>query len=235
MPTDYTYCDDDALPAEKTKVSSLTPNQFHQLCPGQVDGAQFGQPQCGDGSNFSFFITRPTKGRANDRKILIEFMGGGACWDSNTCTMQQENLAFPTSYDAFVGMSCSEIEYGFVSQGRQLSMLCAKTIGDTDFREYNTIVIPYCTQDAHIGDSPNISYNDNDGGSSIVHHVGAHNMLRTLQWVYKNFPTPTNIFLTGCSAGGTAIPIAYDLINKHYNKCGLRLVNINAISECCFL
>jgi hypothetical protein len=58
-------------------------------------------------------------------------------------------------------------------------------------------------------------------------------MIRTLQWVYKNFPTPTHIFLTGCSAGGTAIPIAYDLINKHYNKGGLRLVNINAISECC--
>jgi hypothetical protein len=232
MPSTYTYCDDDAQHAEKTKVSSLTPNQFHKLCPGQVDGASsFGQPRCGDGSNYSFFITRPTTGRSNDRKILIEFMGGGACWDSDTCNMQQQYLAFPNSFDALVGMSCSEIEYGFVSQGRQLSMLCAKTIGGTDFREYNTIVIPYCTQDVHIGDSTNVSYNDNDGSSSIVHHVGAHNMLRTLQWVYKNFPTPTHIFLTGCSAGGTAIPIAYDLINKHYNKGGLRLVNINAIMD----
>ena len=229
---DYTYCDNDAQYAEQTKVSSLTPNRFHKLCPGQVEGAPFGQPRCGDGSNFSFFIARPTKERANDRKIIIEFMGGGACWDSTTCNLQKEYLAFPTSYDAFVGMSCSEIEHGFVSQGRQLSMLCSKTIGVTDFREYNTIVIPYCTQDVHIGDSPSISYNDNDGGSNVVHHVGAHNMIRTLQWVYNNFPSPTHVFLTGCSAGGTAIPIAYDLINKHYNIGGLRLVNINSISEC---
>ncbi len=87
------------------------------------------------------------------------------------------------------------------------------------------------TQDVHIGDAPNLSYD----GSNIVRHVGAHNMIRTLNWVYSNFPNPTNIFLTGCSAGGTAVPIAYDLINKHYNtflKGGPRSVNVNAISEC---
>ncbi len=86
------------------------------------------------------------------------------------------------------------------------------------------------TQDVHLGDASNISYD----GDNIVRHVGAHNMIRTLNWVFSNFPNPTNIFLTGCSAGGTAVPIAYDLINKHYNsflKGGSRSVNINTISE----
>ena len=89
------------------------------------------------------------------------------------------------------------------------------------------------TQDVHIGDAPNISY---DGGSDFVNHVGAHNMIRTLNWIFNNFPNPTHIFLTGCSAGGTAVPIAYDLMNKHYNsflRGGPRAVNINAISEYC--
>jgi hypothetical protein len=88
------------------------------------------------------------------------------------------------------------------------------------------------TQDVHIGDAPNLSYD----GSKIVRHVGAHNMIRTLHWVYNNFPNPTDIFLTGCSAGGTAVPIAYDLMNKHYNtflKGGPRSVNVNAISVLC--
>ena len=244
----YNFCDDDALPALSTKASSLTPNQFHKLCPGTHvtfgDGssssstryAPLGQPRCGDGTNFSFFVSRPLQQLSNNDKILIEFQGGGACWDEDTCGMQQDMLTFPEYYNNFVGMSCSEIEYGMSKQGDvPLSMLCAKKIGDTDFREYTTIVVPYCTQDIHLGDNPNASY---DGGESYIHQVGAHNMYRTLEWVYKNFPNPRHIFLTGCSAGGTAVPIAYDLLNKHYNtflKGGggplPRAVNINVIMD----
>lgn len=81
----------------------------------------------------------------------------------------------------------------------------------------------------HIGDNPSASYDD----GSVIQHVGAHNMIRTLNWMYKNFPNPSHVFLTGCSAGGTAIPIAYDLINKHYNTLlkGGRSVNINSIMD----
>ncbi|KAL7552916.1 hypothetical protein ACHAWF_018100 [Thalassiosira exigua] len=291
---DYTYCDYDALPAEGTRASLLTSNRFYKLCPGahlkkfgsggdDGDGyggssssaqhARFGMPRCGDGSNFSFFFSRPLKQYSNDRKIIIEFQGesrrgvtsvhcsGGACWDEETCGMQQEYLAIPEYYDSFVGMSCSEIEYGAAVQGdNPLSLLCAKKIGKTDFREYNTIIVPYwydsrhvnsiclslratckeltvmclllcllmtSTQDVHIGDAPDVYYD----GNTVVQHLGAHNMVRTLKWVFTNFPTLTHVFLTGCSAGGTAVPIAYDLINKHYNRFGPRRVNINAIMD----
>lgn len=48
-----------------------------------------------------------------------------------------------------------------------------------------------------------------------------------------NFPNPSHIFLTGCSAGGTVVPVAYDIINKHYNTLlkGGRSVNINSIMD----
>lgn len=92
---------------------------------------------------------------------------------------------------------------------------------------HNTFILS--TQDVHIGDAQNMSYD----GENTIQHVGAHNMVQTLNWVYQNFPNPSHIFLTGCSAGGTAVPIAYDLINKHYNTLlkGGRSVNINAISK----
>lgn len=271
MPS-YTFCDYDALPAESTRASSLVPNQFHKLCPGahvrSGDGSSsssttyrpFGRPRCGDGSNFAFFASRPSQRRANDRKVLIEFQGGGACWDEETCEMQEEMLAYPEYFDDFVGLGCSEIEYGAAEQnGYLLSMLCSKKVGNTDFREYNTIIVPYwyvsslllspilyfsrvihsqnlfSTQDVHIGDAIDVSYD----GNNVIQHVGAHNMVRTLNWVFANFPNPTHIFLTGCSAGGNAVPIAYDLINKHYNTFVKgaggpfpRAVNINAISKC---
>ena len=146
----YTYCDSDAYKAEKTKASSLTPNQFHKLCPGLHSNTAFGQPRCGDGSNFAFFYSAPLKQLTNDKKIIIKFQGGGACWDEETCGMQQDYLTFPEYYDNFVGLSCSEIEYGAAVQGgNPLSLLCAKKVGNTDFREYNTIVVPYwyvCTK-----------------------------------------------------------------------------------------
>lgn len=227
----YSYCDNDALFTEKTKSSSLTPNQFHKLCPGQhYKNVAFSQPRCGDGSNFSFFYSPPLKQLLNDKKLIIEFQGGGACWDNDTCGMQQDYLSYPQYFDNFIGMSCTEIEYGAAVQGgNPLSLLCAKKIGNTDFREYNAIVVPHCTQDVHIGDNPTVSYD----GENTIHHVGGHNMIRTLNWIFSNFPNPTHIFLTGCSAGGTAIPVAYDLINKHYNTLlkGGRSVNINSIMD----
>ena len=63
-----------------------------------------------------------------------------------------------------------------------------------------------------------------------VRHVGAHNLYRTLQWVFDNFPDPRHIFITGCSAGATPFPVVYDLINSHYTAIG-KDVNINGIAD----
>lgn len=206
----YEYCDTNALPAERTAASSLEQGPFHKLCPGSLrrpDGAYapLGQPRCGDGSNYSFMFAGPGKQpeQPGGEKIYIELIGGGACWDALTCGLQSFFLSIPDFYDTLVGTRCDDSEVGEY-------ILCSKTIGGTDFSEYNTIVIPYCTQDVHLGDEPQTSYG--------VQAVGAHNIYRTLQWMFDNFPDPANIFITGCSAGGTALPIVYDLINQHYGS-----------------
>mmetsp|Transcript_21002 Transcript_21002/g.39711 ORF Transcript_21002/g.39711 Transcript_21002/m.39711 type:complete len:306 (-) Transcript_21002:718-1635(-) len=240
--TTYEYCDADALPAETTTVSSLLPDQFYKLCPGQQRHSNngtdvpLGQPRCGDGSNYSFLLSRPAPQHQQKQKIAIELTGGGACWDGPTCTLQRSMLSFPPWLSsAFVGTNCSDfVDFQFGSP------LCAKTIGDVDFSTYTTVVIPYCTQDVHMGDEPNATYyddddngdgdngNDNNGSADAIHHVGAHNMYRTLQWVFENFPNPSQIFVTGCSAGGTPQPVIYDLINTHY---GEQAVNIDVIMD----
>jgi membrane associated rhomboid family serine protease len=139
-------------------------------------------------------------------------------------------LTFPTKLNNFVGLSCSEIQTG--SQGNYnnakfpINMLCAETVGGVDFTAYNTIVIPYCTQDVHVGDAVT-TYDD----GSTVRHAGAHNMMSVLRYVFRNFKNPKHIALTGCSAGGTVLPVAYDLINKHYNRFGTRSVQINVIAD----
>lgn len=214
---DYSHCDYNAVP-DTTKLKSLTNNQFHKICPAVVSNTKFGDPQCGDGTPFSFYFSRPMRKFDNEEKILIEFQGGGACWNANTCDRMSERLTFPTMYDSLLGYSCSEANF-VVNEfdGFPISMLCGKHPSETgdkvDLREYNTVVIPYCTQDVHLGDS--IMDYDGDGENS-VRHKGASNVISSLSWVFSNFRNPSHIILTGCSAGGTVLPVAYDLIGAHY-------------------
>mmetsp|Transcript_956 Transcript_956/g.1881 ORF Transcript_956/g.1881 Transcript_956/m.1881 type:complete len:669 (-) Transcript_956:38-2044(-) len=106
--------------------------------------------------------------------------------------------------------------------------------GGVDFTSYNMVVVPYCTQDVHIGDAVKYYNDGDDDGSMTVMHHGAHNLYQTLRWIFKNFKHPSQIFLTGCSAGGTAVPTAYHLLNKHYNspvRAGVRSVHIHSILD----
>jgi hypothetical protein len=134
-------CDDNAV-HDNIKASRLVPNTFHKICPPIESGSPFGHPQCGDGTNFSFFFSKPPQKKQNKKSILIEFQGGGACWDANTCEHMAGYLTFPSEFDSFVGKSCSEISYGVSGYGTNsrtpINMLCSGQVGDVDFSEYNT-------------------------------------------------------------------------------------------------
>ena len=214
----YEYCDDNALPAESTSVSDLTRNKFYKICPGThgnnpVSGMPqpLGQPRCGDGSNYSFLFSRPLMETNNatmkrtGEKILIELAGGGACWDNATCQIQSFALKIPGFIvDPLVGTACSDANDAFGS------LLCDRSIGSVNFSTYNFVFVPYCTQDVFMGDNLTSAYN--------VRHVGAHNLYRTLRWIFDNFHEPSEFVITGCSAGATPLMVVYDLINSHYNN-----------------
>ena len=224
----YNTCVNEEGISSKATVSSFTANQFYNICPESLSStAPLSQPICGDGSAFSFYFSKPTQKKENRDKILIEFLGGGACWNTDTCGQQSDSLAISETWNAFVGYSCSETQALMSSYGESMSFLCARQVGEVDFTEYNTIIVPYCTQDVHMGDR----FMAYDGGE--VYHHGAHNMNSVLQWIYVNFPNPSHIALTGCSAGATSLPIVYDLIGKHYNSSitGGRSTSISVIMD----
>jgi len=226
---------DEYSTSDMVPISSLAPNQFLKICPEQLDEhVNLGQPICGDGTSFGFFFQKPSQRKANEEKILLEFMGGGACWSQETCEMNEQFITFPDVFNDYIGRSCTEINYGLEEGGNAndgyedfpINMLCADTIGDTDFSSYNTIIIPYCTQDVHIGDSVM-----NYGDDMVINHKGAHNIMSVLRWLFRNFKSPRHIALTGCSAGATTLPIIYDLIRKHYNRIGRRRVQISVVAD----
>ena len=227
-PVSYENCDANALTMEQQDtISSLGDGKFYKICPGQYkysNGtvAPLGQPRCGDGSNYSFYYSSPEEQQSED-KLLIELSGGGACWSAETCKYQQAMLKMPP-FDFIMGLSCSNL--GMIAQSMQgWDVLCARTVGSVDFTTYNTVIIPYCTQDVHLGDGE-ATYD----GVGTVYHYGAHNTYRTLQWVFKNFEDPKHIVLTGCSAGGTPLPVVYRLINEYYKTKGVD-VKIDVLSD----
>ena len=72
----YQYCDEGSTPFA-TAASSLTPNTIHKICPGTLpESTPLGQPICGDGTSFSFFYAAPSQRHSNNKKIIIEFLGG---------------------------------------------------------------------------------------------------------------------------------------------------------------
>ena len=54
-----------------------------------------------------------------------------------------------------------------------------------------------------------------------------------MEWIYRNFPNPSHIALTGCSAGASVLPLVYQLLHRHYNSVlkGGRSVNINTMMD----
>jgi hypothetical protein len=272
--------------SEDKPLHILNPNQFYKICPSDSSNKNVfksttdlnnEQPMCGDGSQFCFYFSKPSQRQMNTERILIEIMGGGACWDSYTCQKQASYLYLKEELDDLLGKSCQEIQYGINSGNGNgngdngnnnnggINMLCSGSLGNStdgnvvDFTQYNTIIIPYCTQDTHLGSNTMIyntnDDNDNDGddgnnnnnnnnndddddddGSNkmTVHHKGANNIQFVLNWMYKNFPPTSSlrhVAITGCSAGGTAVPVVQQLIHQHYNHFGYRSTQIASIVD----
>lgn len=222
--SDTAYCTKESAP-----LSKQTPNTFFKVCPSQHWNRALGQPICGDGTAFSFYVTKPPQKHDWSKRILIEFIGGGACWDAQTCEKQANYLTSPSEkLDTFVGRSCTEAAAG--AYEKAFNMLCSSTLGETDMSAYTTIIVPYCTQDCHSGDA-SVAYSDGDGNANTVKHFGAHNMMAVMRYIFKNFQRPSHIALTGCSAGGTALPLAYNLLERHYTKFGVRSTQISVLAD----
>lgn len=132
--------------------------------------------KCGDGSPYHIFFN---KGRAD--KLLIEFMGGGVCWDKKSCFG-----LFPKT------------EIGPIPNINQFSVFTIDR-SYNPFREHTIIYFPYCTGDVHVGDI----VEEYDGKK--VFHVGRLNVQLAIKFLEDKKMTKLNQFtdltVLGSSAG----------------------------------
>ena len=154
-------------------VNEDLPDGWTQINPG-------GATTCARGDDFAFFVA---EGRTD--KVVIDFIGGGACWNSSTCA--KETATFADSID-FVLEHYRKGPKGIYDRARL----------ENPVRDWTHVVIPYCTGDIHWGDA-RVTYQKESGQQIPIAHKGAVNARAVLDWVQQNLTSPDKILVTGCS------------------------------------
>lgn len=168
-----------------------------------------GDTICARGGEYQFFA-RP----GSSDNLLIYFQGGGACWNGINCA---EGYRFPPDSPSplfkdsvFPNESASYVSgiFDFANEANPVS-------------DYNIVYVPYCTADVHTG-SKTIEYTAGDGSTYTINHTGFVNAQAALEWTYEHFPAPSQIFVTGSSAGAYGAIVHAPYVMNHY--AGTRVV-----------
>lgn len=145
-----------------------------------------GESVCSRGTPFSFFAHG-----GDPERLVISFQGGGACWSLFTCGVGQGQIFF----DEVLPVDELEplLEQGTIDGLYDLTDERNPAAGAT------FVHIPYCTGDLHWGDAT-VAY----GEETVIEHRGARNVRAVFDWLQARYPSPSEIFVTGCSAGSYA-------------------------------
>lgn len=139
-----------------------------------------GETVCSRGTEYAYAVRGGT-----ENKLVIDFMGGGACWNELTCSVAGAIFNEEVNPDALLRAG---------GQG-----IYDRDNPENPFRDWYHVFIPYCTGDVHWGNNLE-TYGEGEDAFQI-HHKGAVNAGAVMDWVFENFERPEKIFVTGCSAG----------------------------------
>lgn len=151
-----------------------------------------------DNRTFYFFV-KP----GDPQKILLNFMGGGACWDGKNCFGDNTVTYFNRLNllpDQFVNVAFNGVMGDAASN---------------PFSGWTTIFVPYCSGDTHWG-SKDVSYvNPKTGASATIRHRGFDNFLAVLAHMRSEYQ-PQQIFVTGQSAGGYGTVLTFPFVRESF-------------------
>ena len=141
--------------------------------------------------------------------MIVDFMGGGACWDEECLSAESTTFQSMSSALSTVdGQTSSSANYLLEAAGISAFPLdAASPLGSTS--SYTYIFVPYCTQDIHLGTCERTYTHPLSGESRTLRHCGASNTRAVMLWLYANFPAASNppetLTFMGCSAGAAAV------------------------------
>lgn len=172
-----------------TLPEGLTPGQWNVFTPA-------GETVCSDGSPYAFYVY---PGSVN--KVVVDFEGGGACWNGSTCGSGPGQTYQPAIPD----LATRDIpDVG----------LYDKASPDNPVGDWYHVFVSYCTADVHLGDSTETYATA--AGDKTVRHNGQNNVAAVLGWVFESFSAPEAVLMTGCSAGAYGAALYTSRIAEQY-------------------
>lgn len=167
------------------------PAGWNEIAPG-------GATTCARGDAYRFWV-RP--GKVN--RVVVEFRGGGACWNAVTCFPDAKLFEEQANPEPWVSDETKAV--GIYDHSRD----------DNPFKDWHHVYIAYCTGDVHWGNAKQ-TYMPGGALESTVEHKGAVNAQAALDWLYSKVPSPDKAFVTGCSAGGYGAAYWTGHVRDHY-------------------
>ena len=166
---------------------------------------------CGNGSQYKFFVSD-----VGSPNLLINFEGGGACWDYDSCSGRQGVLgaANPNGIsDDHMQQTTAQYAAPMVNGADPGLPLRARK--DLVTKGWNVVYFPYCTGDVHTGNNV-VTYHDPLGQEPPLtwHHSGFANVQTAIGFLQKRFPSIQKMLVTGFSAGGAATASEYYFLRK---------------------
>ena len=210
-----------ALPALAGKP--LPPRDWQEIAPAAgvtgVDGQSY-SPSCSalPGTDPSFrFWHRP--GRSD--KLVVYFEGGGACWDDLTCSFPIGSGLPPPAPQLYV----PAIPPGSTPAG--IGGMFDATRADNPVRDWGVVYIPYCSGDIHTGSTTKTYFNAGNPylpAQYEIRHRGFDNFMAVLAWMKSELPKPSQILVTGASAGGYGATANFPWIERSFGSARVSLL-----------
>jgi hypothetical protein len=189
---------DDGTAVDASPAGADASTGLPTLDDGWTEIKPGGDTICSRGSEFAYFVR---KGSVN--KVVIDYIGGGACWDAVTCSVA--GAIFQETVDSVRERI----------QGGEPTGFYDDTNPANPFKDWYHVVIPYCTGDVHWGDSVT-TYSKGTKDEVTINHKGAVNSQAVLDWVFDNFAKPDQVMVTGCSAGSYGSALWSAFVMQHY-------------------
>lgn len=169
----------------------------------------------GTDPRFSFWTRE-----GSSRNLLIYFEGGGACWDSFSCSFPAAGLP-----EQIPQLFVPQVPPG-TDPAQSDGLL--REHPNNPVSDWDAVYIPYCTGDIHVGSATQTYTSVGHpvfplpaGTPFQIQHRGYDNFMVVLEQLRKQFPHPDKVLVAGSSAGGYGATFHSPWVNKAYPQAKL--------------
>ena len=195
--------------------SGFEPPEFGSWVKYEPAGAT-----CSDGSPYAFYV----EFSETSDNIVMYFMGGGGCWDYDSCVGGGARGAanpngLPDDYaNVHINFDLGD-EASLPINVNQVYPLLNNDPAVSPMADWNKVFVPYCTGDVYAGSITN-TYEDPDGvePDEVFAHVGHTNVVAMTEMLNDMFGAAPEkkLFVGGCSAGGAGA-----IVNYYFLRTGI--------------